>query len=232
MSSFLEACIDRYPNRINFNVEEKNIEATTSSNYANSRKKMFGDLIERKTSSVEYPRALFLEHVVFTALSKNISEKNLDLYCAPQSLELSNKFQKGVDLLICDKEKEPLLGIDVKLRKGKSFLNRDGYGWQSTLKCPYIYLSLGNFSVDTREGKNKKIRDWLSECALDKISNSGKIPKLNEFKKYLSERIKNSLTGIIERISDQNDYLFFPYLSEDELKIVEKKTLRVLELFT
>jgi len=203
MSAFVEACIDRYPRTVNINVPENPIIETNSINFINSRRIMFDKLVSDKIDPKEFPQALFSEHIVFTALEKPINEMNFKLYTAPQSLDISRKNNKGIDLLICNNENIPFLGINVKLRKGRSVLNRDGYGWHSKLQAPYIYLSLGNWTVDTREGKETRIRQWLDECAIPKISESGKIPKFWDFRKYLIERIDRSLDGFTEKLDDR-----------------------------
>ena len=232
MSAFVEACIDRYPRKVNINVPENPIVETNSINFINSRRTMFNQLVSGKINPKEFPQALFSEHIVYTALEGPVNEMNYKIFTAPQSLDISRKNNKGIDLLICNKENIPFLGINVKLRKGRSSFNRDGYGWHSKLQAPYIYLSLGNWTVDTREGKETRIRQWLDECAIPKISESGKIPQFWDFRNYLIARIDRSLDGFIEKLDNkQNDLNFGLPETMIEMSILRQKLPAISSVF-
>lgn len=126
------------------------------------------------------------------------------------------------------------LGIDVKLKKSRSLRDRDGYGWSSHLHSPFIYLNLGNWSVDTWEEPLVDIRNWITNYTLPKLTTTGKIPKMYELRQYLLGRIERSISGYIELIKDPNEEIAEINIPKNyqELNILEEKLFLMHQLFS
>jgi hypothetical protein len=173
----------------------------------------------------EYAQSLAFEHFVNLALRLPLEGSGFLVQLTPQSLEESTDSQKGVDLLIRDEAKLVYLGIDVKLRRGRSRLQRDGFGWNTRLLSPYIYLSLGDFVANTREGTQISVRQWLHQFAIPHINSTGKIPHWDQFRGYLLARIERSLNGYVEKVREYEEFdnlMGIPSTNESLEILIEK----------
>jgi hypothetical protein len=231
---FIERYTQEYPPSVDYIISPRGekVSETTTHKFKTSRIAMMQDLVDGKPRRNEMSHSLFAEEIVCLALDPLLQRGGFSSCLAPQSLE-HGVDQKGVDVLISDKNNMAYLGIDVKLRIGKSLLGRDGFGWSHHLLSPYIYLSLGNWSVDTWEENGVNIRGWLADYALPKIPESGKIPKISELRRYLIDRIERSLSGFMDRVySPKEDDLNYgmPSTAED-LMILEEKLPVIYSLF-
>lgn len=211
-------------------------EAYSSPRFRESRSHMMADLLFYGAFQHEMAKSLALEYLVELALQYFLRDHGFKIQTAPQTLELSDSTQKGVDLLITDASDVVLLGVDVKLRRGHSSYNRDGYGWNQNLRTPYIYLSLGNLAISTREKEAISAVEWLTNYVVPYIGSSGKIPHIDTFRIYLLERIERSLFGLIERLREPEMYTNSFGLptgdpSQENYMILEEKLLITHSLF-
>jgi hypothetical protein len=234
-ANFITRYSRSYPSSIAFKTDTygNHIEARSSATFQASREQLMRKLLTGTQTKESMSQALMAEHLVSLAIQPLIAEQGFHTMLAPQSLE-HGKNQKGIDLIISDNEMMTYLGIDVKLRRGRSIQNRDGYGWNATLKAPYIYLSLGNWSTAMREGEEVNVKDWLADYAVPKIQDSGKIPHLNKLRTYLVARIERSLNGYHERLIDGSMYnhsFGLPELEEDKV-ILARKLSNMQSVFT
>ena len=122
---------------------------------------------------------------------------------APQSLE-HGVGQRGVDLLILNREHKIMLGIDVKLKTSNLKYNRNGGRWLNNLKAPFINLTLGNWPVKAKDPQINNIKNWLNYSVLSNIPENGKIPQLNDFRSFVVTRINNSLQLQLENCQKHN----------------------------
>lgn len=164
------------------------------------------ELLIGQSEYLEYAQSVAFEHFVNLALRLPFTGTGFVVELCPQSLEMSSREQKGVDLLVMDYEHYVYLGIDVKLRRGRSNLQRDGFGWNQRLLSPYIYLSLGDFVANTREGTQISVRQWLHDYAIPSIGSNGKIPHWDQFRAYLLARIERSLEGYTEKVRELEEF--------------------------
>lgn len=194
-----------FPRSIIFSTSEgkDTIEGLSSLKFTNSRVKLLDNYILERKPQTEFSQALLAEELVGIAIKKPLKERGFFLHLAPQNLE-SGKNQKGVDLLITDSNNMICLGIDLKLRKGRSNFNRDGFGWASNLQSPYIYLTMGNWSLKTRQEPHVGIRKWINDYTCPKLITSGKIPNIYELRQYVIPRIERSISGYIETLKEPN----------------------------
>jgi len=197
--------------QIAINPEGETVNAETNSNFLNSRQRLITSLFEYHSASPKsdkppthetFTQAILTEHIVRLAFEPLLEKTGFNSTLAPQTLERSDEQQKGVDLLITDENNLSYLGIDVKLRTSKSRFQRDGFDWNSMLLSPYIYFSLGNWSVDMKEQEDVTIKKWLTEYAIPKIIKTGKIPQINSLRQYMVGRVKRSLEGYQEMLDE------------------------------
>lgn len=210
------------------------IEATSSTNFRTSRRRLMENVVSPHEETKDHAEALALEYLAKLALRTRLRDFGFSVQLSPQSLEMSNKPEhKGVDLLISDTNGLVYLGIDVKLRTGRSIKQRDGYGWNKQLLSPYIYLSLGNFYTDIREKEKASVREWFEKCVVPRMNTTGKIPKLPEFCSYLIARIERSLHGYHERLVEPDGFTHEFGLPETkhELHVLKEKIALVHSLF-
>lgn len=236
IENFAGSLPDFYPALAHYLVQPDGPEliASNSRAFCLSRFHMLETLLHNLPGHQEMSLALALEYLVHLALRGPLSETGFTLDLSPQSLECSQEGQKGVDLLIADSNQLVYLGIDVKLRVGASAYERDGYGWNARLFSPYIYLSLGNFSVSTRDQQQLSVRDWFRSCAVPHIRGSGKIPHLDQFRSYLISRIERSLNGYLERLREPEMYSndFGIPTTANEQALLTEKLATMQSLFT
>lgn len=230
IDTFTQSIATAYPPFVSYSIhpEHPQVEAITNPAFRRSREVMATAILSGEAFFKEMAEALVLEHIVNLSLRNPLEDVGFKVDLTPQSLEKSNQGQKGVDLLVCDTEQMVYLGIDVKLRRGKSPYERDGFGWNSNLLSPFIYLSLGNFKVDMWDKDNVGIREWLGKYVIPKVITTGKIPEIDVFRKYLLTRIEKSLTGCVERIREPDLFKHdfgLPKTPREQLILEEKLAL-------
>lgn len=228
LHNFIASHSRSYPSNFPYRTDTDHPLQTASSTekFRTARRSLMTELLLYRQARHEMAKSLALEYLVQLALQPLFSGSGFEIQCAPQSLECSNHTQKGVDLIICDTTGVVLLGIDVKQRKGNSIYERDGYGWNQQLLAPYIYLSLGNLQITTREQTTVSIIDWLIHYVLNHITDSGKIPHFNPFRDYLLQRIEKSLNGLTERCRESDIFTFstgLPDENSEAFTIMERK---------
>ncbi len=127
------------------------IECRSSGNFIKSRTALLDEFINiDKSKHHEMSRAYLAEQLVRIAIKNPLEERGFLMDIAPQNLEHGNN-QKGVDLIVVDSNKIICLGIDLKLKKRITTCARDGFGWCQNTLSPFIYLKMGNWSLETRE---------------------------------------------------------------------------------
>ena len=224
-----------FPSQVNFKTDQSGtlIEGRSSQNFTNSRVNLIDCYISGQRPKTEMPQALLAEELVRIAVKNPLEERGFFLHLAPQNFE-SGKNQKGVDLIIVDNNDMICLGVDLKLKKGRSRFNRDGFGWSPKLHSPYIYLTMGNWSLETREESHVSIRKWISEYTCPKLRTSGKIPHIQELRRYIITRIEKSLSGYIEMLKEpigEFANITIPE-SQGEVSILEDKLFTLHLLFS
>lgn len=211
--------------------------ADSSKNFRKSRINFAEGLLEKTTKHQEMAVALTLEYLVVLALQRQLMKVGFNIYLAPQSIECGKEDQKGIDVIIVDSENSPYLGINVKLRKGKSTLSRDSGGWNGNISTPYIYLSLGSLAINTKEKNKLDVKQWLTESVIPNIKISGKFPHFEQFQHYLIQRIEKSLCGLSDVIQHESEkYKTSTYRQaprEDESKQIFEEKIRIMhQLFS
>lgn len=186
---------DSYPPQINLKTSynTKHI-ATSNHKFRTSRHELMYGMLNGETRHEVMTQGLLAEQMVHLALRPLLQDAGFFPSLAPQSLE-HGKGQKGIDMLIRDNRNTPYLGIDVKLRQGQSELGRDGFGWDSKLQTPFVFLSLGNWYPSMRDAEDVTVKDWLSKYSIPGIQRTGKIPRLDELRGYLLGRLERTLNG-------------------------------------
>ena len=209
------------------------VECTSSQNFTNSRVSLMDGYLSGKYQKTEMPQALLAEELVSLALKKPLEERGFSSYLAPQNLE-SGENQKGVDLIITDADHMICLGVDLKLKKGKSKIERDGYGWCQNIQSPFIYLKMGNWSLETREESTVDIRQWISEYTRPKLKTTGKIPRVNELREYIFPRIERTISSYIEILKEPEGKFADVTIPKNmaELNALEDKLFMMHSLFS
>lgn len=224
-----------FPPQINFSSDSQGtpIEGFSSSKFTSSRVALIDNYLSQNNPKKEMSQALLVEEFSNLALEKLLKEKGFSSHLAPQNLE-SGQNQKGVDLIIQDSQKMLCLGIDLKLKKSKSLLKRDGYGWSPNTKSPYIYLKMGDCFMKTKEESSVNLRDWIQDYTLSKITSTGKIPHLDQFRKYIICRIERTLFSYIQTIKEPSNFIAqktIPKDHQDQL-LLEEKLFKTHALFS
>lgn len=224
-----------FPPQISFITDRlgTSIEGVSSENFTNARVNLMDGYFSGCRQKTEMPQALLAEELVSLALKKPLEERGFFSYLAPQNLE-SGENQKGVDLIITDNNQMICLGIDLKLRKGKSRFKRDGYGWCQNIQSPFIYLKMGNWSLETREEPVVNIRKWINEYAKPKLKTTGKIPRVFELRQYIIPRIERTLLSYIEMLKEPTGELAEVTVPRelDDLDCLEDKLFTMHQLFS
>jgi len=199
--------------------------------FRTSRQTLMSTLLEGnpKHSMAE---AFLSEYLIHIALQPVLENTSFCTQLAPQSLERSSTNHQGVDLLISDEENTLWLGIDAKLRSGKSAFERDGYGWNPEILTPYMYLSLGNWNGALKE-MELPVRQWMTTHVVGGVNESKSIPGFGRFRQYLVERIERSLAVCRERVIDHDERpMYGAPESKEELDIFGDKIHMMHGLFT
>lgn len=210
------------------------IIGTSNKNFISSRVSLVSDhILGIKDNRYEMSQAYLAEELVRVALKNPLEERGFFLHLAPQNIE-SGVDKKGVDFLITDSSQMIYLGIDLKLKKGRSRFNRDGSGWCPNLQSPFIYLKMGNWSLETRENPDVNIRQWIQEYTRPKLKTTGKIPRVYELRQYIVPRVIRTLSGYIEALNKPEDKFYKLYTPEDRqsLIILKNKLSTVNSLFS
>lgn len=169
------------------------LTATTAKPFRDSRTFLLDRYLHGNSRKGEMTEGHLAEQMVNLALRPMLSPAGFSSRLAPESLEHGND-QKGVDILITNPRNKVFLGIDVKLRRGKSRYQRDGFGWSPKMRSPFIYLSLGNWAgPPNSHGNEISIKEWLKNQSKNGIIKSGQIPYLDALRRYLAVRIERTL---------------------------------------
>lgn len=234
LNPFARLYAEAFPPKTAYGIDSKGtvLVGKSSKDFSRSRGHLMHHIISGKEQKTSYPQALLAENVVNLALQPVMGDE-FKASLAPQTIEWDVD-GKGVDVLISDPDDYIYLGIDVKMRYGKSPLNRDGYGWSEKLKAPYIYLSLGNWSVDIQERQEVSIRDWLQEYTIPHIQRAKPIPGVVDFRHYLVGRIERSINGYRQRLreADLYEHDFGLPFSAEGAELLEEKLAVMQSLFT
>lgn len=178
------------------------IEGCSSKDFITSRTALLDEFINiDKSKHHEMSQAYLAEQLVRIAIKNPLEERGFFMNIAPQNIEHGNN-QKGVDLLVIDSDKMISLGIDLKLRKRRARSLHDGFGWCQNTLSPFIYLKMGNWSLETREESGVDIRHWIKEYANPKLKTTGKLPRVYELRQYIIPRISEAIKSYIEVIDD------------------------------
>ena len=199
---FTQKYVDAYPREIQYRRLSDNLQGSSTRNFQLAREKQMGELLAEGDEKVGMSHALLSEFVVDLAINPLISPHGYRVNMAAQSIEGGGKDQRGVDLLIVDRQQKIMMGIDVKLRKKKSVENRNGGAWLGNLAAPFINLTLGNWPVEVKDESVGNVKQWLVKCALPNIAGGGKIPGLNSLRSFAVTRIKNSLEHQLARLDN------------------------------
>lgn len=193
--------------------------------FASHRRRMISPLVEEDLDTQKIERDSFMcEWMTLLGFKNIINNSGLTVELAPPELEMGLNGRKGSDLIISreipgDGKQEAVLAINVKLKR----LGRktDMYRYDAVLCCPAIELTLGDFSVQTRESENMSIIPWLRQVAIPNLTQSGKIPYFPEWQNYLISRVDTTISHYTIKI---NDYLRGDYWpSEQEANLFPKE---------
>lgn len=224
-----------FPPQISFIMDHGGalVEGISSRNFTSSRVSLIDNYISGGNPKTEIPQALLAEELVCLAIKKPLEERGFFSYLAPQNLE-SGGNKKGVDLIITDSNNMICLGIDLKLRKGRSKLKRDGYGWSQNIQSPYIYLQMGDWTLETRKEPVVNIRQWISEYTRPKLRTTGKIPHVYELRQYVIPRIERTLSSYIEILKEPDGELADLTIPKDtgEIMSLEEKLFKMHLVFS
>jgi hypothetical protein len=209
------------------------IEGRSSGNFINSRTALLDEFINiDKSKHHEMSQTYLAEQLVRIAIKNPLEERGFFMDIAPQNLEHGDN-QKGVDLIVVDSNKMICLGIDLKFKKRVTRLDRDGFGWCQNTLSPFIYLKMGNWSLDTREESGIGIRRWIQEYTSPKLKTTGKIPRVFELRQYVIPRIIRTLEGYIDVINDPSDRLYNTCTPKDNqsFELLKSKLLTIHSVF-
>lgn len=218
---------DQYPRRATYHTTEQGGELHTrnSKGFRNGRRSLMEGMLKGEANQIEMAEALAMEHLVQLTLQQDLEAAGFWIDMAPQTLDHKDDGQKSVDLLVGGPGDLVYMGIDVKMRRGKSKRDRDGYGWSSRLCSPYFYLSLGNCRLETWEREDVAVREWLRTYVIPKIMTTGKIPRIEAFRQYLVGRMERSLYAYVERLAEGDNYhndFGIPQTVEERDILIEK----------
>lgn len=208
------------------------LEAASSYNYRFSHSTCVNSLFLQHFETTDFPHSLLAEYVVALSLEPLLSPYRYSIDIAPQSIDHGQNGQRGVDLLILNPYRHIMMGIDVKLRASKSSLNQNGGSWLPHLESPFINLTLGNWSVTSKDPQVKSVKDWILNCVVPNVPNSGKIPQINSLRSFLIPRLINSLNSQLQ-ISHEPDPSPFIKLPEtrQQMSIYRQKLTGLISLF-
>lgn len=227
----------RLPPQIFYAVDDpKNvtIEGFSTRNFITSRTALLDEFLNvNKSNHHEMSQAYLAEQLVRVAIKNPLEERGFFVDIAPQSLEHGND-QKGVDLIVTDSNKMIHLGIDLKLKKGRSTPDRDGFGWCQNTLSPFTYLKMGNWSLKTREEPDVNIRQWIQEYTSPKLKTTGKIPRIYELRQYIVPRIINTIERYIKVTNSPIDEFYKNCVPEDQqsLDLLKSKLSSLHSVFS
>ena len=227
----------RLPPQIFYAVDEpKNdtIEGFSTRNFITSRTALLDEFLNvDKSKHHEMSQSYLAEQLVRIAIKNPLEEKGFFVDIAPQNLEHGND-QKGVDLIVVDSNKMICLGIDLKLKKRRSASEHDGFGWCQNTLSPFIYLKMGNWSLETREESGVDIRHWIQEYTSPKLKTTGKIPRIYELRQYVVPRITKTLEKYIEKINDSEKEFYKNCIPENQqsLDLLKSKLSSLHSVFS
>ena len=226
---FTQKYIDAYPPNVRYRRLGDSLEANSSTKFLQSRGLLMQKLLgENGNSRIGMSHALLSEFVMDIAIGPIISPYGYGVDMAAQSIECGGNQQRGVDLLIVDGKQKIMMGIDVKLQKSRSKNNRNGGAWLDNLAAPFINLTLGNWPVETRDKNVKDFKEWLMQCALPNINESGQIPGLGSLRSFAVTRIKNSLINQLERVNSNKPVTIYDLPFDRQKKIACRQKLEGL----
>ncbi len=210
------------------------IEGFSTRNFITSRTALLDEFLNIDTCKHhEMSRAYLAEQLVRIAIKNPLEERGFFMDIAPQNLEHGND-QKGVDLIVVDSNKMIYLGIDLKLRKRRAKSEHDGFGWCQNTLSPFIYLKMGNWSLNTREEDGVDIRHWIEEYTSPKLKTTGKIPRVYELRQYVVPRITKTIEKYIEGLSDSEKEFYKDCIPENQksLDLLKNKLFRLRSVFS
>lgn len=210
------------------------IEGSSSIDFINSRTRLLERfLLEEKNKHHEMSQAYLAEQLVRIAIKNPLEERGFFMDIAPQNIEHGTD-QKGVDLIVVDSNKTICLGIDLKLKRKITINDRDGFGWCQNTLSPFIYLKMGNWSLETREKSGVDIHQWIQEYTSPKLKTTGKIPRIFELRQYIVPRIIRTLEGYIDTTNNPNDRLYISCIPENyqSFELLKNKLSRLWSVFS
>lgn len=219
------------PRQIYYLLNHDELLGTNSRNFRQSRAELLDNLLTRGVKVKSFSPSYLAEYVTALSLDTLVSPFGYRIDMAPQSVEHGSG-QRGVDLILRNTFGKIMLGIDIKLGCNRSSLNQNGGEWLDNLKAPFINLTLGNWKIKAREPEVVTAKDWLLRCVLPNVPGSGKIPYLDDLRRFLVPRIKNSVVSQWEgsRNSAAIARFHVPESRQDRL-VYQQKLEGVRELF-
>jgi len=203
--------------------------------FQQSRVEQIEKLLLGNFKEIRMSHALLSEFVVVLAIDPLLCSYSYTVDMAAQSIERGDGDQRGVDLLVVDRQKKIMMGIDVKLgrNRDKNRLNRNGGEWLDNLTAPFIKLTLGNWSVKVKDKNVDDVKKWLMYCVLPNINEGGKIPGLDSLRCFLVVRIKNSLANQLERLKNNEPMTTNNLLLDRQKRLACKQKLEgLIEIFS
>lgn len=177
------------------------------------------------TSQNKERDSFMAEWMVMLGFKRILGESELRAELAPPVLEIGSEGRSGIDLIISkpypeDNNNTPILGINVKLQQPRSNRKVEKYKCDNLLGCPYIELSLGDFSISTKEFGETTFITWLRQLVVPKITWSGKIPYFYKWQEYLIKKVSDTISHYMIKTDDfiHGDYM----LSQQENNLFPK----------
>lgn len=214
--------------------QNQTIEGRSSGNFIKSRTALLDDFLNiDKSKHYEMSQSYLAEQLVRIAIKNPLEERGFFMDIAPQNLEHGTG-QKGVDLLVVDANKMICLGIDLKLKKRRLKSEHDGFGWCQNTLSPFIYLKMGNWSLETREESGVDIRHWIQEYTSPKLKTTGKIPRVYELRQYIIPRITKTIEKYIESLNGSEKDFYKNCIPENQqtLELLKSKLFRLWSVFS
>lgn len=185
------------------------------------------------------------ELLVWLALTASLQLEGVIVDHAPEELERGDPHirDKGIDLIVShlsqEGDREPLLGINVKLGKKRPDQLHERTFHSPRLNIPYTNCSLGSWRVDSWEREDVDVRTWMLNYVVPNMKAGKDVPHLGAFREFVMSNLTQTLTGYYEkaqlilegfRIQNEEERNLLP-VNPEQTHIFMKRLEEVTEIF-